>query len=210
MLRYSHAMPWWRFGECSYSPTHSDVYLKECSRVKLVTVSLSLFFIFVAVLGLQVSNSSVTSLFPLPLPTTFRAFLFLFSPPCCQLNIPTSHMLSPTHKTQAYRCYLFFILSRIICVTTIFLLRLLHLLFWIFRITIQIIQPTRCNSFTSFLLDVYVWLNMFRASPRPSSGAYNCTRSLWFYRWREAAAWALLVVVWQTTTNNAPAASLQR
>ena len=42
----------------------------------------------------------------------------------------------------------------------------------------------------------------------PSSGAYNCARSLWFYRWREAAG-ALLVVVWpvitgQTTTNNAP------
>jgi len=44
---------------------------------------------------------------------------------------------------------------------------------------IQIIQPTRCNSFTSLLLDIYVWLNMFRASPRPSSGAYNRTRSLW-------------------------------
>jgi hypothetical protein len=39
---------------------------------------------------------------------------------------------------------------------------------------------------------------MFRASPRPSSGAYNCTRSLWFYRWSEAAG-ALLVVVWQVT-----------
>jgi len=51
---------------------------------------------------------------------------------------------------------------------------------------IQIIQPTRCNSFTSLLLDVYVWLNMFRASPRPPSGAYNCTRSLWFYHWGEA------------------------
>ena len=62
---------------------------------------------------------------------------------------------------------------------------------------IRIIQPTRCNSFTSLLLDVYVWLNMFRASPRPSSGVYNCTRSLWFYRWI-AAAGALLVVVWQT------------
>jgi hypothetical protein len=60
----------------------------------------------------------------------------------------------------------------------------------------QIIQPTRCNSFTSLLLDVYVWLNMFWASPRPSSEAYNCTRSLWFYRWREVAG-ALLVVVWQ-------------
>jgi len=66
--------------------------------------------------------------------------------------------------------------------------------------TIQIIQPTRCNSFTSLLLDVYVWLNMCRASPRPSSGAYSCTRSLWFYRWREAAE-ALLVVVWQVPSN---------
>jgi hypothetical protein len=53
--------------------------------------------------------------------------------------------------------------------------------------TIQTIQPTRCNSFTSLLFDIYVWLNMFWVSPRPSSGAYNCTRSLWFYRRREAA-----------------------
>jgi len=68
--------------------------------------------------------------------------------------------------------------------------------------TIQIIQPTRCKNFTSLLLDFYVWLNMFRASPLPSSGANNCTRSLWFYRWREPAE-ALLVVVWQTTTNDA-------
>jgi len=43
---------------------------------------------------------------------------------------------------------------------------------------IQINQPTRCNSFTSLLLDVYVWLNMFRAPPRPSSRAYNCINSL--------------------------------
>jgi len=58
---------------------------------------------------------------------------------------------------------------------------------------IPIFQSTRCNSFTSLLLDVYVWLIMFLASPRPSSGACNCTWSLWFYRWREAAG-ALLVV----------------
>jgi len=45
----------------------------------------------------------------------------------------------------------------------------------------QIKQPTRCNIFTSLLLDVHMWLSMFWASPRPSSGAYNCTRSLWFY-----------------------------
>jgi len=48
--------------------------------------------------------------------------------------------------------------------------------------TLQINQPTRCNNFTSLLLDVHMWFNMFQASPRPSSGAYNCTRSLWFYR----------------------------
>ena len=37
--------------------------------------------------------------------------------------------------------------------------------------TIQINQPTRCNNFSSLLLDVYLQLNMFRASSRPSSGA---------------------------------------
>jgi len=36
---------------------------------------------------------------------------------------------------------------------------------------IQINQPTRCNNSSSLLLDVYVQLNMFRASSRPSSGA---------------------------------------
>jgi hypothetical protein len=61
--------------------------------------------------------------------------------------------------------------------------------------TIQINQPTRCNSFTSLLHDVYVWLNKFRALLRPSSGAYDCTRSLRFYRWSVAVG-ALLVVVW--------------
>jgi hypothetical protein len=62
--------------------------------------------------------------------------------------------------------------------------------------TVQINQPTRCNSFKSLLFDVYVWLNMFRAPLCPSSGAYNCTRSLWFYRWSVVVG-ALLVVVWQ-------------
>jgi hypothetical protein len=52
--------------------------------------------------------------------------------------------------------------------------------------TIQINQPTRCNSFTSLLLDVYVWFNMLRAPLWPLSGAHNCLRSLWFYRWKVA------------------------
>jgi len=78
--------------------------------------------------------------------------------------------------------------------------------------TKQIIQPKRCNNLTSLLLDFYVCLNMFRASPRPPSGAYNCTTSLWFSpvgEWQLERYWS-----WsgrcQTTTNNAPAASLQR
>jgi len=37
-------------------------------------------------------------------------------------------------------------------------------------IIFQINQPTRCNNFSSLLLDVYS-LNMFRTSTRPSSGA---------------------------------------
>jgi hypothetical protein len=37
--------------------------------------------------------------------------------------------------------------------------------------TIQINQPARCNNFSSLLLDIYLQLNMFRASSRPSSGA---------------------------------------
>ena len=36
---------------------------------------------------------------------------------------------------------------------------------------IQMNQPTRCDNFSSLLLDVYVQLTMFRASSRPSSGA---------------------------------------
>jgi len=36
---------------------------------------------------------------------------------------------------------------------------------------IQINQPTRCNNFSSLLLDVYVQLNMFRVSSHPPSGA---------------------------------------
>ena len=39
------------------------------------------------------------------------------------------------------------------------------------------------QQFHKLLLDVYVSLNMFRAPPRPSSGAYNCINNLWFYRW---------------------------
>jgi hypothetical protein len=50
---------------------------------------------------------------------------------------------------------------------------------------------------------------MFRALPRPSSRAYNYISSLWFYRWSVVVG-ALLVVVWQTTTNNAAVVTIQQ
>jgi hypothetical protein len=37
--------------------------------------------------------------------------------------------------------------------------------------TIQTNQPNRYKNFSSLILDVYLQLNMFRASLRPSSGA---------------------------------------
>jgi len=43
-------------------------------------------------------------------------------------------------------------------------------------IQIKINQPTRYNNFSSLLLDVYVQLNMFRASSRPSSVAQQLRR----------------------------------
>jgi hypothetical protein len=75
--------------------------------------------------------------------------------------------------------------------------------------TIQINQPTRCKNFSSLLLDVYVQLNMFRAFPRPSSGAYNCSSSLWFYHWSVVIA-VLLVMVGPTglTTTNSTATTV--
>ena len=36
--------------------------------------------------------------------------------------------------------------------------------------TVQINQPTRCNNFSSLLLDVYVQFKIFRAFSRTSSG----------------------------------------
>jgi len=40
---------------------------------------------------------------------------------------------------------------------------------------------------------------MFQALPRPSSGAYNCNSSLWFYRWSMvvAAATTMLQLLMQ-------------
>jgi hypothetical protein len=68
------------------------------------------------------------------------------------------------------------------------------------------------QQFYKFITWCFVSLNMFRAPLRPSSGAYNCINSLWFYCWSMVVA-ALLVVVWpagQTMTNNAATTTLQR
>jgi len=35
--------------------------------------------------------------------------------------------------------------------------------------------------FKNLLFHIYMKLNIFRATHRPSSGAQNCTSSLWFY-----------------------------
>ena len=40
---------------------------------------------------------------------------------------------------------------------------------------------------------------MFRASPRPLSGAYKCINSLWFYRWSMVVAALLVVYVYVYT-----------
>jgi hypothetical protein len=68
--------------------------------------------------------------------------------------------------------------------------------------TIQINHPTRCRIFISLLLDVYVWLNMFREPLRPSSGAYNRTNNV--------VGLGLSGLTCQTKTNNAATATLQR
>jgi hypothetical protein len=39
------------------------------------------------------------------------------------------------------------------------------------------------QQFYKFITWRFVSLNMFREPPRPSSRAYNCINSLWFYRW---------------------------
>jgi len=51
------------------------------------------------------------------------------------------------------------------------------------------------QQFYKFITWRFVSLNMFRAAPRPSSGAYNWINSLCFYRWSVVVA-ALLVVGW--------------
>jgi hypothetical protein len=39
--------------------------------------------------------------------------------------------------------------------------------------SLQINQPTKCNDFSSLLLDIYVQLSMFQVSSHPPSGAQH-------------------------------------
>ena len=69
------------------------------------------------------------------------------------------------------------------------------------------IQPTRCNSFTSLLLDVYVWLNMFRDASPPIARSIQLHEEPLVLPLERCCSWSGRC---QTTTNNAPVASLQR
>jgi hypothetical protein len=76
---------------------------------------------------------------------------------------------------------------------------------------IQINQPTRCNNFSSLLLDVYLQLNMFRASLCPSLGAQQLQQQPLVYCWSVVVA--MLVVVGPaslTTTNSTAITKLRR
>ena len=53
------------------------------------------------------------------------------------------------------------------------------------------------QQFSKFITWCYLWLNTFQASYRPSSGAYNCTHSLWFCIHCRLKDVVLLVVVGQ-------------
>ena len=64
----------------------------------------------------------------------------------------TTDRLTPTYKENQTTCYV------LISIYAFKFFKSVH------HHTIQINQPTRCNSFSSLLLDVYAQLNMFRAS----------------------------------------------
>jgi len=48
------------------------------------------------------------------------------------------------------------------------------------------------QQFYKFITGRFVSVNMFRAPPRPSSGAHTCINSLWFYRWSVVVATMLV------------------
>jgi len=64
------------------------------------------------------------------------------------------------------------------------------------------------QQFYKFITWRFVLLSMFWAPPRPSSGAYNCINSLWFYRGGSSVVSRRLAG--QITTNNTATTTLQR
>jgi len=63
------------------------------------------------------------------------------------------------------------------------------------------------QQFYKFITWRLVSLNMFRASPRPSSGAYNCINNLWFTL---ECGGSSVVSRGLATTNNDATTNLQR
>jgi hypothetical protein len=53
--------------------------------------------------------------------------------------------------------------------------------FWMRRVSISNKLTNQMEQFYKFITWPFVSLSMFRVPPRPSSGAYNCINSLWFY-----------------------------
>jgi hypothetical protein len=72
------------------------------------------------------------------------------------------------------------------------------LLFWHWQVRASSYNSNKLTNpmqqFYKFITWRFVSINMFKAPLRPSSGAYNCINSLWFYRWNVVVA-VLLVVV---------------
>jgi hypothetical protein len=67
------------------------------------------------------------------------------------------------------------------------------------------------QQFHKFITWRFVSLNMFRAPPCPSSGAYNYLNILWFYRWSVGGSSVIgRGLAGQTTTNSTATTTLQR
>ena len=78
--------------------------------------------------------------------------------------------------------------------------------------TIQINQPTRCNYFSSLLLEFIYDSTCFGRPHAHHHELNNCSSSLWFYRWSVVVAVLLVVLrpAGPTTTNSTAVTTLQR
>jgi len=89
------------------------------------------FFMFTILLHLLVLDSSASSLFPLPFPTSLCVFLYSLFLLVTRLTFTQASCYLPCeiHLPTVFTCCLY-ILSRIICVTLIFYNYFLRLIFW--------------------------------------------------------------------------------